>query len=304
MIIGQQNKEVNYMAEQLISDVQPLPIINDKSQILEEEQKKIDEEPIFTGGEVISNEVLEQIEAEVIPTEVLPEDEKDFETPFLDAEKEKETEIETDLTFTGGEVEEVSTLDKLEYGWDKNQMAAVNILYRIPRNYVESLFSEKTFEDVAIENEAERMADFEEEHYQMLDGEHDGAYTMIGEAASFLLDPYYIAGYYFGRGLLMNPLTSMTLNAALLGGDTALESLAKTGRIDWKATGTSAAIGGGIGLVFPLGGKLIQKLAPNLLKKEVEQVTKFIDDKIAKKNGITTPELAKIREIAAKDSVK
>ena len=94
----------------------------------------------------------------------------------------------------------------------------------------------------------------------MLDGKSDGAYTLIGEAASFLLDPYYLAGYYYGMGLLANPLTSMTLNAALIGGDTAIDSLAKTGKVDWGATGQSAVIGGAIGLVFPIGGKIIQKL--------------------------------------------
>ena len=279
--------------------------------IIDTKENEIESDFIFGDGKVVPNEELEQIEAEVLPIEVLPEDEKDFETPFLDGlkkEKEKVTEIETDTIFGDGiqdeEYANISTLDKLEYGWDKNQMAAVNLLYRIPRNYVESLFSEKTFEDVSIENEAERRTDFEKEHWKMLDGESDGAYTLIGEAASFLLDPYYLAGYYYGRGLLANPLTSMTLNAALIGGHTAIDSLAKTGSVDWDATGKSAAIGGAIGLVFPIGGKIIEKIAPNLMKGKVEQVKLFLNDKVAKANGVTTPELAKIQEIAAKSSVK
>jgi len=279
--------------------------------IIDTKENEIESDFIFGDGKVVPNEELEQIEAEVLPIEVLPEDEKDFETPFLDGlkkEKEKVTEIETDTIFGDGiqdeEYANISTLDKLEYGWDKNQMVSTNLLYRIPRNYLESLFSEKTFEDVSIENEAERRTDFEKEHWKMLDGESDGAYTMIGEAASFLLDPYYLAGYYYGRGLLANPLTSMTLNAALIGGDTAIDSLAKTGKVDWGATGQSALIGGGIGLVFPIGGKIIQKLAPNLMKGKVTQVQNFLNDKVAKANGVTTVELAKIQEIAAKSSVK
>ena len=46
------------MAEQLFSDVKPLPLINDKSQILEEE-KEIVEEHIFSGGEVLSDVEIE-----------------------------------------------------------------------------------------------------------------------------------------------------------------------------------------------------------------------------------------------------
>jgi GH24 family phage-related lysozyme (muramidase) len=290
------------MAEPLISDVKPLE--NKIPLIVEENQTPI----IFQGdSEELSEEESKNIDSEII-TPIVEDESEVIETETLfkgDSEEVDITEEDTPILFKGDTKEdEVSTLDKLEYGWDKNQWVAANLLYRIPRNYVESLFSEKTFEDVAIENEAERLADFEEEHYKMLDGQHDGAYTMIGEAASFLTDPYYLAGYYYGRGLLSTPLTSMSLNAALIGGATAIDSLAKTGNINWDATGKSAAIGAGIGLVFPVGGMVINKLAPNLLKGKTEQVKNFIDDKIAQKNGITTPELAKIQEIATKSSVK
>ena len=40
------------------------------------------------------------------------------------------------------------------------------------------------------------------------------------------------------------------------------------------------------------------------MKGKVEQVKIFLNDKVAKANGVTTPELAKIQEIAAKSSVK
>ena len=171
------------MAEPLISDVKPL----EKSipLIVEENQTPI----IFQGdSEELSEEESKNIDSEII-TPIVEDESEVIETETLfkgDSEEVDITEEDTPILFKGDTKEdEVSTLDKLEYGWDKNQWVAANLLYRIPRNYVESLFSEKTFEDVAIENEAERLADFEEEHYKMLDGQHDGAYTMIGEAASF-----------------------------------------------------------------------------------------------------------------------
>jgi hypothetical protein len=57
----------------------------------------------------------------------------------------------------------------------------------------------------------------------MLDGKNDGVYTFIGEAASFVTDPYYLTGYFFGRGMLASPLSSAMLNGALIGGDNLFE---------------------------------------------------------------------------------
>ena len=59
----------------------------------------------------------------------------------------------------------------------------------------------------------------------------------------------YIGGYYFGAGALTNPLTSAALNAALLAGDSAIDQLAKTGKIDYGKVGTTGAIGGAVGAV-------------------------------------------------------
>ena len=78
-------------------------------------------------------------------------------------------------------------------------------MWKTGTNYIESLFDpDKSFVDVTVENEAERLAKFEEEHWKMLDGKNDGVYTFIGEAASFVTDPYYLAGYFFGRGMLLS----------------------------------------------------------------------------------------------------
>ena len=140
------------MAEQLFSDVQPLPLIPNTSQILEEEEEKIVEESIFTGGELLPGEKKE----EVIESDVV----------FTGGEKIKEIETEVlpddELIFTGGEEIEVSNLEKLEYGWDKNQMVFGNIL-DIGQNAIQALFDpDKTFQDYAVENEAERLKEFEE----------------------------------------------------------------------------------------------------------------------------------------------
>ena len=281
------------MAEQLFSDVQPLPLIPTTSHILEKEEEKIVEEPIFTGGEILPGEKEEIIESDVV---------------FTGGEKIKEIETEVlpddEFTFTGGEEVEVSNLEKLEYGWDKNQMVFGNIL-DIGTNAIQALFDpDKTFQDYAVENEAERIKEFEAEHWKMLDGAHDGAYTVIGEAATFLLDPYYIAGYFYGSPMLLSPMTSMALNAGLMGGDSVIEDLAKRGEVNWGKAGKTAAIGGGIGLVFPLGGKVIAKYLPNALKGKTKQIEAWIDGKIAKKNNLTVQELKEFRKVAQTDSVK
>ena len=214
----------------------------------------------------------------------------------------KEDEI---FYFTGeGKEEEISTWDKLEYGWDKNDMVTGN-LWRWGENAVEALFDpDKNLQEVSVANEAERVKEFEEEHWKMLDGKSDGAYTLIGEGASFILDPYYLAGYFYGRGLMATPLTSSMLNAALLGGDSFIEQMSKKGKVDYKQVGKSAAIGAGIGLVFPVGAKLVSKLLPNAMKGKVEAVSQFMDDKVAEVNGVTRAELTAIRTAANKESVK
>ncbi len=205
---------------------------------------------------------------------------------------------------TSGIDEEVSTLDKLEYGWDKNQWVVGN-MWKTGSNYIESLFdSDKSFQEVTLENEAERLAKFEEEHWKMLDGKNDGVYTFIGEAASFVTDPYYLAGYFFGRGMLASPLSSAMLNGALIGGDNLFEQLAKTGTVDYTQLSKAAGTGAAIGAVMPYGGKLLQKYLPNAMKSKVDEVTAFMDKKIAKVNGVTPQELATIRTAAKSSNVQ
>ena len=94
---------------------------------------------------------------------------QEVDTPFLDKQKENEAKIVEDNSSAifgdGKQAEgyEVSTLEKLEYGWDKNQMVAGNII-RTGANLVEALFdSDKNFVEVTEENEAERVEEFEKE---------------------------------------------------------------------------------------------------------------------------------------------
>ena len=156
-----------------------------------EEVQEIDTSILFNTE---NTEIIEPIKDKSTVQEV--------DTPFLDKQKENEARIVEDTSsaiFGDGEQAEgyeVSSLEKLEYGWDKNQMVAGNIL-RAGRNLVEALFdSDKNFVEVTEENETERVKEFEKEHWKMLDGENDGAYTMIGEGASFIVDPYYLLGYF------------------------------------------------------------------------------------------------------------
>ena len=264
-----------------------------------EEVQEIDTSILFNTE---NTEIIEPIKDKSTVQEV--------DTPFLDKQKENEARIVEDTSsaiFGDGEQAEgyeVSSLEKLEYGWDKNQMVAGNIL-RTGRNLVEALFdSDKNFVEVTEENETERVKEFEKEHWKMLDGENDGAYTMIGEGASFIVDPYYLLGYFYGAGMMRSPLTSAVLNGALLGGDNLFEQLAKTGKVNTMQVGQSAVIGATIGAVLPYGAKLISKLAPNLMKSKVQEVTKFMDDKIAKVNGVTPEELILIRTAAKTDKVQ
>ena len=111
-------------------------------------------EALETSAEI---EAVESVEP-IIETETQ-------DTSLIDS---KEDEI---FYFTGeGKEEEISTWDKLEYVWDKNDMVTGN-LCRWGENAVEALFDpDKNLQEVSVANEAERVKEFEEEHWKMLDG--------------------------------------------------------------------------------------------------------------------------------------
>ena len=202
------------------------------------------------------------------------------------------------------ELEEPSTWEKLEYGFDKETWVAGDAL-RIARAKLQDVFDpNKTFKDYILENEAARKADFEKEHAKFLSGKYDGKYTTIGSAASWLSDPYYLTGYFFGRPLLASPVTSMALNAGLIGGGNIINQLAKKGEVDWVEAGASAGTGAAIGLVFPIGANIVKKYLPSATKNEANKIAKWIDGKLANSNKLSDDELIRLRKISNTDSVK
>ena len=233
--------------------------------------------------------------------------EKTTESNGLDFSKGMQIKSDSsNLDFSAGEEVKISNFEKLEYGWDKSTNVVGNV-FRIAKAKAQDWMDEdKSFKDYILENEAKRQEAIKKEHWKFTNNKEaqDSGLVLVGELASMVVDPYYIGGYYLGAPLLTNPFTSAALNAALIGGDTAIDSLAKTGEIDWKATGTSAIVGGTIGAVMPVGGKLIKKLLPKATKEQVKQVTDWLDNKIAKKNNLTVPELKKIQQVSNATSVK
>ena len=180
-------------------------------------------------------------------------------------------------------------------------------LFRIGKAKVQDLFDDdKTFKDFIIENEKKRIDAFEKEHWKFDDEAKDSGIVTTGSVLSMLLDPYYLAGYLNPVSLkaMTNPISAATLNGLLVGGDVVIDNLAKTGEIDWGnvavSSGTAAAIGG----VIPIGGKVLSKYAPKLIKSEVELVKNFIDGKLAKQNNLTVPQLKKIQKAANNTEVK
>ena len=215
------------------------------------------------------------------------------------------TKTNLDTLYENAEKVEISNFEKLEYGFDKSTNVIGNI-FRIGKAKFQDLIDEdKTFKDYILKNEEERKAKIEKEHWKFIDNKEaqESNLVTVGEIASMLTDPYYIAGYTLGAPALLNPVTSAALNGFLIAGDTAIDSLAKTGEVDWKSTAISGGAGAAIGAVLPVGGKLIKKLLPNSTKAQVEQIANWLDDKIAKKNNLTTPELKKIQQVSNAPSV-
>ena len=210
------------------------------------------------------------------------------------------------LDFSNAENIEISNLEKLEYGWDKTTNVVGNVFRIGKAKFQDILDDDKTFEDYILLNEKIRQDEINKEHWKFVGNEEakDSGLVKVGEALTYITDPYYIGGYYFGAKALTNPLTSAALNAALLAGDSAIDQLAKTGKIDYKQVGTAGAIGGAVGAVLPVGGKLVKKLFPKATEKQVKLISDWLDNKIAKKNNLTVPELKTIQAAANNKAVQ
>ena len=295
-----------------------LPIKDKNSNIQIEDNNSITEESIFENAiplskdkedELISDELIfENTEAK---DEVETKDFFDNYNKILEEQKIENKRIESsikdeDIFANVDEVEEPSTWDKMMYGWDKNDMVFGDLILRIPKNYIDSIFdSDKTVEEAAVENAKEEEDAFNKKYWKFKSGKYDGAYSAIGAGATYILDPYYLAGYYFGAAALASPVSSAFLNAALLGGDNLIHQLAKKGKVtSWGEVATSAGVGAGIGLVLPYGGKIIKKYLPSGIKNKAAEISKFIDSKVAEKNGMSIAELAIVRNAANKEPIK
>ena len=163
--------------------------------------------------DTIQNNIEKTKDSKRISHELMFENATPVNLPIETEQVEVEEEVvDNRWMFENSEkVEEPSAWEKLEYGWDKNTMVFGDIL-DIGYNYLTALFDpEKDMKDIAVERETNRLEEFQKEHWKMLSGKHDGVYTFVGEAASYVLDPYYIAGYYFGSPLLTSPVGSMVL---------------------------------------------------------------------------------------------
>ena len=250
------------------------------------------------------------ISDELIFENALPLSSKKEEDVAIDTEVSTKSILDKDdeLIFANAQdVSEPSAWEKLEYGWDKNQWVAKQLLWDIPTNYLTAMFdSERDVKDVAIDREKERIEAFEKEHWKMLDGKHDGVLTFLGESASFMTDAYYIGGYYFGSPLYAGGIGgSAVLNAALLGGDNLINQLATRGEVtSWGEVASSAAIGGAIGAVMPIGAKAISKYLPSKLKGKADDLAMFIDGKLSNFHKLTDVDKKLFKTIANKESVK
>ena len=266
-------------------------------------------ENFFTSEQ--SNEVQETKLIETQPELQLTEEVNNQTQPVDELESFFSSEPTPDSNslegfFVSGEKPEISNLEKLEYGWDKETMFFGNA-FRIGKAKIQDLFDDdKTFKDFIIENEKKRIEAFDKEHWKFTDKDKESGIVTTGSVLADLLDPYYLAGYLNPISLkaMTNPISSATLNGLLVGGDVVIDSLAKTGEVDWGNVSVTAGTAAAIGAVIPIGGNLLKKYAPKLIKTEVDMVAKFIDDKLAKQNNLSTPQLKKIQLAANNPEVK
>ena len=269
-------------------------------------------------AEALTFENVESVTPTVNQSNVITNNNLSFEgvESFSDTDNQLKQTEKPQLSFEGLEDDkgrtipvqsDISNLEKLEYGFDKETMVVGN-MFRIGKAYFQDLFDkDKTFKDYILENEKKRIEKLNEEHWKFRSGKNDSdGLVLAGEIASVLIDPYYLFGYAnpFSLKALSNPISSATLNALLIGGDVAINDLAKTGEIDWNNVGLNAATAGAIGAVLPVGGKIIKKYAPKMLETEINLVKNFIDDKLAKTNNLSNNQLQKIKNAANDTEVK
>ena len=272
--------------------------------ITEEKQVSVTEETPSESLTLSNLEFVKPLQTQTVP--------KQFDLSNLEGVKTDYPSIakQTDTTLSSeGPVvpdSQISNWERFEYGWDKETMVVGN-MFRIGKAYFQDILDkDKTFKDYILENERKRLEALDKEHYKFRGREDDGGLITAGSVASMLLDPYYLVGYINPISLkaMTNPISSATLNALLIGGDVVIDNIAKTGEVDWNSVAISSGTAGAIGAVIPIGGKVLSKYAPKLIKSELKLVEDFIEKKLAKQNNLTQPQLKKIKAAANTKEVK
>ena len=272
--------------------------------ITEEKQVSVTEETPSESLTLSNLEFVKPLQTQTVP--------KQFDLSNLEGVKTDYPSIakQTDTTLSSkGPVvpdSQISNWERFEYGWDKETMVVGN-MFRIGKAYFQDILDkDKTFKDYILENERKRLEALDKEHYKFRGREDDGGLITAGSVASMLLDPYYLVGYINPVSLkaMTNPISSATLNALLIGGDVVIDNIAKTGEVDWNSVAISSGTAGAIGAVIPIGGKVLSKYAPKLIKSELKLVEDFIEKKLAKQNNLTQPQLKKIKAAANTKEVK
>ena len=240
--------------------------------------------------EEISNTQPEEVTSELDFSQAEP----------VKAETVVENTITEGLDFSQGEEIKVSNLEKLEYAFDKNTQILGNI-YRIGKAKVQDIFDEdKSFKDYILENEALRQKDVEQEHWKFASGKYDDdGIVKAGEIATLILDPGYILAYAtpWGRAAMKSYKMASLMGGLTIGADVALRDLATKGEIDYGKVGLASTFGAALGPITPVVSKIFKKYAPQATQKQVDEVVEYIDNKIAKKENITVPQLKNLRAV-------
>ena len=218
----------------------------------------------------------------------------------IQSEEIIENPLTEGIDFSQGEEIKVSNLEKLEYAFDKNTQILGNI-YRIGKAKVQDIFDEdKTFKDYILENETLRKKDVDTEHWKFSSGKYDDdTFVKVAEMATLVLDPGYILAYAtpWGRAAMKSYKMASLMGGLTISADVALRDLATKGEIDYGKVGLSGTIGAALGPITPVVSKLFKKYAPQATQKQIDEVVTYLDNKIAKKENITVPQLKSLRTV-------
>jgi len=218
----------------------------------------------------------------------------------IQSEEIIENPLTEGIDFSQGEEIKVSNLEKLEYAFDKNTQILGNI-YRIGKAKVQDIFDEdKTFKDYILENETLRKKDVDTEHWKFSSGKYDDdTFVKVAEMATLVLDPGYILAYAtpWGRAAMKSYKMASLMGGLTISADVALRDLATKGEIDYGKVGLAGTIGAALGPITPVVSKVFKKYAPQATQKQIDEVVTYLDNKIAKKENITVPQLKSLRTV-------